>query len=884
MSDEKRAQVKRAILAELNKELSKTTRTLTKSSSKRKHYAPKAKQTELDLVPRGTSAKLHKPIPVKPKFDAQKFADNVSSKSNLASADDGFIQSSSTAIKKNVYIPQPTPRIEHEPPRTPPYASVRKYANLWLNNTFGKDRSTFSKATSLYKSKLTKKVLSSWRKETYSKQTEWKLVVRADCHYRFYLKEKSWETWRKFLVENKEMCQKKELADQKCSDILQKRYFNLLRVAVRVRKEVNANKTVAQSIYERNLTSKMLNQWHYAMAERCIAHQQENIALHFWSLSLQRQCLEQWISYKNEQILKRKMNTVVSNFYAGKLIRQSFKAWILYRQQRKCKEIQRRKAEKLLKTKLQHKFFYQWADQFAISIKTKQLENEIHMIWYKARCRRAFVHWREFCKIQDQNRLSIQIADEHAKKKIAQRTMDRFRSYTKHQQQTVANKETAAAFNKKTILSSCFSKWVEELDKIEEDKLKYRTLMARKHHQLKLLSVALQRWAAYKEYKADLRECYSIADCHYQTAVTQRMFTNWHLYLCYRKALQVKKDTAEMHRNELLNHKYFYTWLKMYHVSQNQRQDERIAVLHNNSVLLSKHFKMWRYRSEERAMSKSNELTAQDHYQTKLTKKVFSALVSYKQATVDKVVLNQQAYTHFNSKQLKQVFASWKDYNSYKIEKKRKEKIADEHYCKHLISAGLKNWNHYHKILNKGKVTVRDIQTQHNKQLLSKLLARWLSQVKIQKLATDLNLRAELHFRETFTRKVLLGWLSHTEQQARDHVVKQELLADGRHVLQRLRVRQVFDRWKERTAAERRDRELCEVADQHRYRTVMAKVLDAFNQNVKLQFKKMILRRKHDNFVSDHVVEKMFLKWKSAFNERMIEKKQTEQALWFWLV
>ena len=152
MSDEKRAQVKRAILAELNKELSKTTKTLSKGTSKGKHHASKAKHVDLALVPRTTSAKLHRPITVKGKFDAQKFADNVANKAKLASAGDG--PKHSTTIKKNVYIPQPTPRIEHDPPSSPPNPIAKKYAGLWLNITFGKDRTAFHKATVLHKSKL----------------------------------------------------------------------------------------------------------------------------------------------------------------------------------------------------------------------------------------------------------------------------------------------------------------------------------------------------------------------------------------------------------------------------------------------------------------------------------------------------------------------------------------------------------------------------------------------------------------------------------------------------------------------------------------------------------------------------------------------------------
>ena len=887
MSDDKKAQVKRAILAELNKELSKKTKTLSSARSAR-HVPPRTLQEDHSLLPSSSSAKLHKPKRVKSKFDAQKHVESIPTKQNAASASRVARSSSLTTAKKRVHIPQPTPRIEHPPPQSPIqpdlYETIRKYAGIWKKRTFGEDDQAFSKATQLYRTKLLQKYLSEWRSETYTKQTEWKLIVRADCHYRFYLKEKSWECWRKFLTENRNVCQKRQLADQTCSRILQRRYLSRLKQAVKIRKEVNANNVVAQSMYHRNLTSKMLNQWHFAMAERNIAHEQENIALHFWSLSLQRQCLEQWVMFKNEQILKKKMVVVVSNFYAGKLIQQSFRTWVAYRQHRKCKEIQQRKAEKLLKSKIQHKFFYQWSDHAAISAKTKRLEGEIQMIWYKAKCRRALVHWRQFCEVQNYNRELIKIAEEHARKKLLQTVLNKIRLYTEHQKQTLVNKNTADVLRRKNILSACFKKWIAEQDQVEEDKLKYRTLMARKHYQLKLLNVALQQWAAYKEYRLDRKECYSLADAHYKSTVTQHLFTNWHLYICYRKNLQVKKDTAAIHYSELLNHKYFYTWLTMYHVSQNQRQDERIAVLHRSQILLTKHFNMWKQRSVEHVDSKSRDEAAVQHYQDKILRRGLNAFVKNKHHVIDKAVFKKRAEDQFNRRQLERCTKAWSEYSRLQQVKKVKKRIADEHYNKKLASSHMKHWIIHHSIVCKAKKTIRDIESQYNKKLLSKVLARWSSQIKIQRLASDLNLRAELHHRETLSRRVLSGWLSHTEQRARDHVTKQELLADGKCMLERLRKKQALAKWKERAGAERRDREMCEAADLHYVRKLMVKVVEGFKQNEELQFKKMLLRRKHDNFSRDHMTRRMFTQWRAAYRERMIEKNQTERAMWFWLV
>jgi len=80
---------------------------------------------------------------------------------------------------------------------------ARKFLYLWIRMTFG--RVFPSKARFYYEQRILRKVFEEWKEEWWVFQREWKLCVRADCHYRYYLYNLMFQTWRTYVHQQQEM-------------------------------------------------------------------------------------------------------------------------------------------------------------------------------------------------------------------------------------------------------------------------------------------------------------------------------------------------------------------------------------------------------------------------------------------------------------------------------------------------------------------------------------------------------------------------------------------------------------------------------------------------------------------------------------------------------
>lgn len=56
-----------------------------------------------------------------------------------------------------------------------------------------------------YEQRILRKVFEEWKEEWWVFQREWKLCVRADCHYRYYLYNLMFQTWRTYVYQQQEM-------------------------------------------------------------------------------------------------------------------------------------------------------------------------------------------------------------------------------------------------------------------------------------------------------------------------------------------------------------------------------------------------------------------------------------------------------------------------------------------------------------------------------------------------------------------------------------------------------------------------------------------------------------------------------------------------------
>lgn len=79
----------------------------------------------------------------------------------------------------------------------------RKFLYLWIRMTFG--RVSPSKARFYCRQRTLRKVFEACKEEWWVSHQEWKLCVRADCHYRYYLYSLMFQNWKTYVHQQQEM-------------------------------------------------------------------------------------------------------------------------------------------------------------------------------------------------------------------------------------------------------------------------------------------------------------------------------------------------------------------------------------------------------------------------------------------------------------------------------------------------------------------------------------------------------------------------------------------------------------------------------------------------------------------------------------------------------
>uniref|UniRef100_A0A452SI15 SFI1 centrin binding protein n=1 Tax=Ursus americanus TaxID=9643 RepID=A0A452SI15_URSAM len=164
---------------------------------------------------------------------------------------------------------------------------ARKFLYLWIRMTFG--RVFPSKARFYYEQRILRKVFEEWKEEWWVFQREWKLCVRADCHYRYHLYNLMFQTWRTYVHQQQEMRNKYLRAENHDAKQKMRQAWKSWLIYVVFRRTKLQMQTTALEFRQRSILWVWWSQWRQQLGQVRVGHALLASAVKHRVLSLQQQ-------------------------------------------------------------------------------------------------------------------------------------------------------------------------------------------------------------------------------------------------------------------------------------------------------------------------------------------------------------------------------------------------------------------------------------------------------------------------------------------------------------------------------------------------------------------------------------------------------------------
>ncbi|XP_060026573.1 protein SFI1 homolog isoform X10 [Lagenorhynchus albirostris] len=385
---------------------------------------------------------------------------------------------------------------------------ARKFLYLWIRMTFG--RVFPSKARFYYEQRILQKVFEEWKEEWWVSRREWKLRVRADCHYRYYLYNLMFQTWKTYVHQQREMRNRYLRAEDHDAKQKMRQAWKSWLIYVVFRRTKLRMQTTALEFRQRSTLWVWWSTWRWQLGQVHLGRALHASAVKHRARSLQLQAWSRW----QEQLLhvwreRQKMVSAVKHHQHWQQWR-ALRAWLEYLQVRREKRQRKEMAEGFHCVIVLQTHFcdwrWAWKRRESLYIHHERVEG----LARRMVLRRAFIHWKHYVLLCAETAVQRKVAEEHhrrgllhfcfraLKDNVARAHLQRIRKNLAHQQHDV------------TLLHRFWNLWQSQIEQREESEQLPFLCAAWDHYRITLLRKCFKLWLQYtqkrRSQQGDVRE------------------------------------------------------------------------------------------------------------------------------------------------------------------------------------------------------------------------------------------------------------------------------------------------------------------------------------------------------------------------------------------
>ncbi|XP_028914461.1 protein SFI1 homolog isoform X3 [Ornithorhynchus anatinus] len=756
----------------------------------------------------------------------------------------------------------------------------RKFFYLWVKKTFG--RILPSKARYHYERKVLQKTFGEWKEEWWIFQREWKLCVRADCHYRYFLYNLMFQSWKKYIHQRRAKRSKCHRAESHAAKQRIHRAWQHWLIYVEVRRTKAQMQTASLAFRKQSTLRVAWSVWTRQLQETQTRYKLDASALQHWALSLQFRAFFQWRHlFLHVQANRQKEIQAVRHHQHGER-RKFMKTWLVYLHHRREKRRQGQLALQFYHISLAQRCFFGWQEAWEQRKNFHAYQEYIKELAARTTLRRVFTHWKHYIALCAEEAARYTLAEQHHRHRLLVCGFGALKENVKNSHLHKMNENLAHRQHHVMLLQRFWNCWQYRVEQKEEEKQRPLTSVAQNHFRKKLLHKIFEGWFQNAQRRKSRQLQYAKAEAHFQRRILPSSFQAWRRFKQQQQQQREMKETALHFHREVVERQVFDIWWQRMRQQQENHLAERMAILHSEQLLLHRFWSVWLTQVAVHTKEREGEVAADNHHRHRQLLKAFQLWKeNVQELRTERMGL--RTAMQFHSQQV--LWYSWSKWRQYVVQRSAKwQKLvcADLHYRHALLSRVLKAWMTYQHRVQLVLEHVAEKEKQHNRQLLRRVFHTWKKHSTECVIEAEKTAEAVEHLRRRVVSKVLVHWRDAAALQVYGRQQESAMVMDARKKLDRGLLRSVFLYWREFSQRISLQRAQLDRAAQHHGKRLLQECMTRWKQHHLCCIRKMLLQRQGVQLMARRLSQSCFSQWKHQLAEKQREHQATVQALWFW--
>ncbi|XP_078238017.1 protein SFI1 homolog isoform X2 [Pogona vitticeps] len=757
---------------------------------------------------------------------------------------------------------------------------ARKFLSLWMKKVFGRVRP--SRARGYCDRKALKKAFGVWKEEWWAACREWKLTVRADCHYRYFLYNLIFQAWRRYVAREQEKKLRSRLAEVQAARARTLWGWRRWLSYVEIRRVKQRMRLEALCFREQSTLRESWRWWRKQWHRRRLVCEMDSQALRHWAQSLQ---LRVWIRWKDllGRIQKEKEEEGrAARHSRRRAMRKALGSWCIYVQVRREKTFQAGLALAHRRTCVALRCFSTWRRTWERRQQLWGHQERLAQLAGRVAARRGLARWKQYVALRADSRMQDELAERHygrrllrcgltaLRRNVVEASVKQIRRNLVHQQHRIA------------LLKRFWGGWKSRLEQKEDDQLRSLTLAAHAHYSSVLLRRCLRTWCHHASRRQHQTLLYTRAERHHKSVILTVTFRAWKQFTEHQGCWRAKERMAVCFHRETWTCRFFERWRLREHQHRKNRAEKEKALWHSEQRLLSHFWCLWRRRTLACVEENKAASLAKEHHRYWALRMAF-CLWKENVQEMRRGRLKESSASRFHSAQiLRRAWDQWRQYLRYRSEKWRKRGRAEAHHQRVWLARLFDAWKAYQSHVRLILAQVAEKERGHHRALLRQALRIWRENAADRKREVRKAAQAEQQYARTLLGKVMLQWRDAASLRAYARHQKGAVVEEARRHLERGRLEGAFLRWRESYLRASRQRGLLVLATHHRERRLLNQCMAGWKQDHLRRVRKRLLERQGEQLLARRLSSTCFASWKAQLARRHWEQKETVRALWHW--